>query len=194
MSIYFPVHTRNNSNLSISNLNHLPSYAAYLIKHKLNEYASYQLQLSRELKLPLLQALSHLTEAQISAIILQSANEYLSFLSENKAAEQINNSLSKWMNNQLPQIDQKDVSAEDITLVAYIRKKVFLHFINQYTSDQQVLVALIEEIDLFLLKGETEYANMYINLLRDRIQEQAYLSEKNCEYITSINLPVRLTH
>ncbi len=165
------MHTTKNSNLSVSPLKYLPSYANYLVQNKLTEYAGHQLKLSLELNLPILKAFSNLSYEQVLSIVIESSRDYLFYLSQNKAEEQIDISLTRWQKNQLPLIDQKDIVAEDITLITYIRKRTFLHFINEYTSNPQELVALITEIDLFLIKGETEYANTYINLLQGRIEE-----------------------
>jgi PAS domain S-box-containing protein len=172
------VHTQTQPLLSVSNLKHLPSYAGYLLKNRLRSYVEFTLHLSQKLNLPLLKALGSMNDEQIVSLGMETSKEYLTYLAQNKAEEQIETSLIKWIKNQLPVIDQKDVGAEDITLLSYVRKQAFLHFITEYTNDIQEIVALIEEIDLFITRSETESTNTFIDLLRNRIREQSYLNEK----------------
>lgn len=172
------MHTETQPLLSVNNLKHLPSYAGYLLKNHLRSYVEYTLYLSRRHNLPLLKALANMSEEQTIALGMETSKEYLTYLAQNKAEEQIETSLIKWIKNQLPVIDQKDVGAQDITMLTYVRKQGFLHFITGYTNDIQEMVPLIEEIDLFLTRSETESTNTYIDLLRTRIREQSYLNEK----------------
>ena len=166
------------SALSLNNLKYLPSYAEYLLKNHLREYSEQLLSYSRELNLPLLKAVEGMADEQMVMLGIETSKEFLTCLSQNKAEEQIETSLIRWIKNQLPVIDQKDIGAEDITLFTYIRKKLFLYFITGYTKDVNQIVLLIQEIDLFLTKSETESANTFIDLLRNRVREQSYLNEK----------------
>jgi PAS domain S-box-containing protein len=175
---FIPVYTQTQPTLSVRNLKHLPSYAGYLLKNCLRPYAEYTLHLSRKFNLPLLKAVANLNEEQLILLGMETGKEFLTYLAQNKAEEQIEASLIRWIKNQLPVIDNKDVGAEDITLFAYIRKQAFLHFITGYNNDINTIVPLIEEIDLFLTRSETESTNTYIDLLRNRIREQSYLNEK----------------
>lgn len=109
---------------------------------------------------------------------MESAREFLTYLSKNRAEEQIESSIIKWIKNQLPVIDQKDIVAEDITLLNYIRKQSFLHFLPFYTQDINVLLELMKEIDLYTTRSVTESTNTYIDLLRNHIEEQSYLTER----------------
>lgn len=171
------VHTQIGATLSLTNLQYLPVFAEYLLG-RLREYAEQQVLLSRKLELPLLKSLGDRTDEQLILLAVETSREFLTYLAKNKAEEQIEQSLIRWIKNQLPHIDQKDIIAEDITLMNYIRKQNFLYFINDYTKDPRQILALIQEIDMFLTRSETESANTYIDLLRNRIREQSYLNEK----------------
>jgi hypothetical protein len=172
------VHIKAQPALSLQNLQYLPAYAGYLLKNHLREYAEQLLHLSRDLNLPLLKALHGMSNEQMILLSMETSKEFLTYLAHNKAEEQIEASLIRWIKNQLPVIDQKDVGAEDITLLTYIRKKTFLYFITRYSKTANDIVSLVEEIDLFLTRSETESTNTYIDLLRTRIKEQSYLNEK----------------
>lgn len=172
------MHIKTVSALSLNNLKYLPSFAGYLLKNHLREYSEKMLQFSRELNLPLLKSIERLSNEQLITLFMESSKDFLTYLFQNRAEEQIEASMIKWIKNQLPLIDQKDVGAEDITLITLIRKKTFLYFITDYCKTVTEIVSLVQEIDLFLTRSETESTNTYIDLLRTRIKEQSYLNEK----------------
>ena len=73
------------------------------------------------------------------------------------------------MDNCCPSSKKKNVAAEDITTVIYVRKKCFLHFLPDYCNEPDQTIQIIKEIDLFLFHAETAYTNTYINLLKERL-------------------------
>jgi len=150
------VHIKTQPALNLHNLKYLPSYAGYLLKNRLRQYSEHILQLSRQLNLPVLKALDGISDEQLMLLGIESSKVYLSYLAQNKAEEQIEASLIRWIKNQLPVIDKKDVGAEDITLMTYIRKNTFLYFISEYYTSTKEIVALVGEIDIFLTSSETE--------------------------------------
>jgi PAS domain S-box-containing protein len=172
------VHIKTISTLSLRNLKHLPAFAAFILKNHLREYSEQFIHFSREVNLPLLKSFEGMNSEQMIMISMEVNKEFLTYMAQNKAEEQIEASLIRWIKNQLPVIDQKDVGAEDITLITFIRKKLFLYFITAYTKSANNIVSLVQEIDAYLTRSETESVNTYIDLLRSRIREQSYLNEK----------------
>ena len=163
---------------SLRNLKYLPSFAAYILNHKLKEYVQLQIKLSRELNVPLLKALAHLNESQIEALSTATTTEFLNYISENKAEQLIDKSMTQWASNTLPTIDKYDISADDITQITYIRKQNLLHFIPEHCSSTEQVIELVKEIDLISLESETRSTNFYINLLKHRIEENTHFIEK----------------
>ena len=163
---------------SLRNLKYLPSFAAYILNHKLKDFVRLQIKLSRELNVPLLKALAHLNEEQIEALSTATSTEFLNYISENKAEQLIEKSMAQWASNTLPTIDKYDISADDITQITYIRKQNFLNFIPEYCSSTEQAIELVKEIDLISLESETRSTNFYINLLKQRIEENTHFIEK----------------
>lgn len=172
------MHTKSIKKVSLQELNYLPSFAAYLLAHKLQEYVVQQLQLSRELKLPLLKLIEHLSTGELINLTTESSSEFLNYLAQNKASEYIQLSTTRWKDNQLPLIDKYEIVAEDISLVTYLRKRVFTHFITDYCRDTEQVLELIKEIDLFCTETEISNTNTYINILKEKISENSHLIEK----------------
>lgn len=170
--------TKTESIQSLQALACLPAFAEYLLTQKLTEYVNEQLRLSRELDLPLLQHLSSLSEEELYGMAKASIIEFLNYLAQNRAQEQINASIQNWQDNNLPMVDKDDIIAEDISLTNYIRKRSFLHFLPAYSQDTGHMISLIQEIDLFLLQSERALTRTYISLLKNRIDEHSHFIEK----------------
>ncbi len=155
----------------------MPAYAGFIKKHCLADFVTEQTRLSLELKVPLLQYFSHMSAKEIHSMSLNTATEFLTFFENNLASEQIETSLSNWVNNQYPQLSKGEISSEDITLVTYIRKQVFLHFVKNYTNDVDTILNLIREIDQFSLASETALFKTYSTIVSEKIDEQVNLIE-----------------
>jgi PAS domain S-box-containing protein len=176
------VKTKTETRLSIEHLTYLPGYAQYLLQHRLHDYSSYQLKMAEEVELPLLRFFEGMTYEQKLNVIKNTLSEFLNFLSQNKAKQQIEDSLKKWTENLMPIVAKEDIVAEDITLAAYIRKKSLTHFIVDYTSEINNVIELINEIDLFISASQTAFTNTYINFLKEKILRDDVILHEN-EYL-----------
>jgi PAS domain S-box-containing protein len=163
------VKTKTEIKTSLENLSYLPAFAGYILQHRLIDFVTLQLQISEEVEIPLMKFLEHMSHEQKFEMVKNSAAELLLNLSQNKAKQQIESGVKKWMDNLLPSIPKEDVAAEDIAMVMYLRKKTFLNFLPDYCNESDQIIQLINEIDLFLFHAEAAYTNVYINLLKERV-------------------------
>lgn len=166
------------THIDITDLRHLPGFAGFILDYHLDAYVHEQLRLSREINLPLLKYFESLPQDRVFEIAKASSEELLTYLAKNKAREQVEAGLQKWLSNQLPVVNKDKIVAEDITLISYMRKQVLLHFIPLYTTDILESVEVIKEIDRFILASETVSTNTYIQLLKDDIREQLHFNKK----------------
>ena len=175
--------TKTQTKPSIENLKYLPAYAQYILKHRLEELTAYQMQIAEELEIPIMQFFKEMPDEQRFEITKNSAAEFLTYLAQNKAKQQIEFSLKQWKENMLPNIHKEDIVAEDITLLTYLRKKSLMHFIADYTSAVDDILEIIEEIDLFLITSQTASTNTFINLLKEKISgDEMVLRENEYRY------------
>ena len=156
----------------------LPAFAGYIAKNRLQEYVMVQSRLARELNIPLLKYFSHFTPEEMLARGLKSSGEFLQYLVENRAAEQLAEAISKWENNRLEFIGQDQIQLDDLLLISYLRKRAFTEMLPLYTADISLMLSLIEEVDAFFLTYDRGTSNTYVQLLRDRIKEDSYFKEK----------------
>src|SRR5437764_4371918 len=103
---------------------HLPAYATFLLNHHLDAYVTESIRLSYEVEVPLLKHLRHLSPQEQFQISKHTSTEFLTYLSQNRAQDQIKDSLQRWLTNQLELIDKYDIDAGDITIINYVRARV----------------------------------------------------------------------
>lgn len=154
---------------TLESLLHLPAFAQYILQHRLNDFAALQLQLSEEAEIPLLKLMLKVPNEEKLELLKNSSVELLSNLSQNQAREQIELSVKRWKDNMLPFVQKEDVVAKDITLSVYVRKRCFLKFLPEYSTEPGQIIAIAGELDLFLFHVETAYTDTYFNLLKEKI-------------------------
>lgn len=166
-------------NTKAENLNftYFPGFAGFILENHIKDYVLEQIVLSREVNLPLMKLFAHMTDEQILEIGLPGHSEFLSYARNNNLKELLDTSLRKWKEDQLEIIGQHDIAAEDITLGSYIRKQAMLKLLPLYTNDPFEIIEIIKEIDIYDSISSTESANLYINLLKDRINEHTHFIE-----------------
>jgi hypothetical protein len=155
------------------NFKYLPAFAKFILENHLDEFVEELIELCFKLNLPLLKLFSHLSREQIFEISKKSNIELLSILAENKAKEYLEESLEKWASNQHEMVGRFDVAAEDITLLNYIRQKALKKWIWKYTSNQEEVIRLNDEITDYTFGNNTSGTNTYIKILTERIERKS---------------------
>jgi PAS domain S-box-containing protein len=161
---------------------HLPSYARFLLNNRIANYADEQIRLSQLFHLPILAHLhKKFSDEELRSIATDAAREYLEYLASNRAREQIDSSINRWMDNQLKFIGQSEIAAKDITLINYIRGQSLKKFLLDFTHDAEEINSINAEIDLLLLGASTTLTEYFIDVLREKIAEQSKLASKVIE-------------
>ena len=158
---------------------HLPGFAGFILNDHLEEFVQEQLELSFRLNIPLLTSLrQRFSNAALLELSRSTSTDYLVYLKENRAFEQIKDSGEKWMNDQLDIIGKFQVTGQDITLINHVRQQAFRKLIPFYTKDVQEALELSAEIDTLMLGTITTSIDIYVNILKDKIQAESLLSDK----------------
>lgn len=155
----------------IKSFTYLPLYSRYILDHQLEEFAEEQYELAIALDLPLLKHLKQFDRQQLIEIYKASMTEYLQYLSENKGNDLTELSMIRWEANQLGVIGKFELVAEDITLLNYLRGKAFRKFIPFFTTELDVVLTLVDEVDTFLTVATTTATNTYIGILKEHITQ-----------------------
>lgn len=142
---------------------YLPAYAKFILDNKLHDFVLHLIALSREVNLPLMKLFKSFTQDQLVELGTNNTINSLTFLSENKASELIENMIKSWLNNEIPVIAKEEVVANDLTLVSFIRRKAFRDFLHYYTNDFLTFRNIMEEADEFTTEFETATLNIVLN-------------------------------
>ncbi|WP_207493946.1 PAS domain-containing sensor histidine kinase [Aridibaculum aurantiacum] len=155
----------------------LPAYAQFILENKLRPFAEEQVRLAKEVQVPILKYLPQEDEALLE-VSIPGIEEWLTSFSGNRIAEFITYSLQQWKSGQLPHLAKEAVLADDITLIAYVRKKGLLKFLPQYTNDVELVLRIVNEIDVYSLQVMNRSFSVYIEMFTKRIDEHAHFIEK----------------
>jgi len=156
-------------------LDHLPKYAAFLLKNHLTDFVTELIRLSREEDVPLLKYFSSMSDEKLFELGLISNEKMLTLLSQNKATEFIEESTKEFITNQLPIISREDILIEDITLVSLVRRKAFRNLLTRFTHDTAIFANIMEDVEIFVTATENASFNAY-----NKIQ-QAHINKINEE-------------
>jgi PAS domain S-box-containing protein len=135
-------------------------------------YAEKQVAISRAVELPLLKHFAHMTESEIVAVGQESNSSFLLAAEENTLREKLLEDLNKWFSDKMSVLKKEEIVAEDITLMTFVRKKVLSSFLPLYTSDIQLATAIMSEIDQYGVASDTASMNVYLDALRETIEEE----------------------
>lgn len=149
---------------------YLPDYASFLLDNQLEEFVRVGIRYSREEDLPLLKPLSKYSEGELVQLSLASNREVLEALGRNAIGDYIETNILKWVSNTLEVIDKNDVVAEDLTLLFFVRRKLFSYFLDTYTQNVYLHRSIIEEVDRYTTQEELISYNIFIKMQREELE------------------------
>jgi PAS domain S-box-containing protein len=167
----------------------LAEYARFLQKNRISELAQEQLRLSNQLNVPILSYVNHLDTAQILERSEQGIGKLLEALSTDRAVEYIEQSVLNWGNNQTPEIPGNQVSPGDITMVSFIRCKIFRDSLPYYTQDLDLCIQLMEEMNAFTSAQDSVSIRMLLTIQKELYEkhlENEYFIRKVTELTPSL--------
>ena len=151
--------------------NYLPDYATFLLNNKLTEFVTVGIRFCREVDLPLLKPLAKFSEEELVKLSIESNREILTALAANTIAELIEEKSKKWIANNLIIVDKEEITAEDLTLGFYLRRKIFGFFLDVYTKNVFLQKFIISELDVFTTQEELISLNIYLQMQRKKMDD-----------------------
>ena len=100
---------------------------------------------------------------------MESNREILFSLSKNDIGQHIEDNLKKWEDNTIAGIDKDDITAEDLTLGFFLRRKIFAYFLDSYTKNVVEQKFIIGELDAFTTQEELIAYNIYIKKQQEKL-------------------------
>src|SRR3954447_15589200 len=161
---------------------YLPEYATYLLDNKLELLVVEQIRLSYELQLPLLEYFKHLSREELKELSKPAMRNYLIHIIENRLDDFIQTSINTWKQNQLPMLTKNQIVSKDISLSILIRKRVFLKYITDYTTDAATILSIVEEFDTYISKTELLMFGCYSDIQQEEINRQLEIIQRSESY------------
>jgi len=155
---------------SIFKFQYLPEYADFILKNKLEEFVTVGIRFCREVDLPLLKPLAKLSEKELVSLSIESNRQILSSLASNRVGDLIETNVNNWVKNKIDIIDKNQVVAEDLTLVYFIRRKLFSYFLDSYTKNLVEQKFIIGEVDVYTTQEELISYNAYFQIQKENAE------------------------
>lgn len=146
----------------------LPLFADHILKHHLEAYVKETIRISYEVNLPMLKYFKDLSEKQLLELSTPGSRDVLQGLVDGTHGEMLAASIEKWTSNQLEWLEKDDFDADDVTLIAHVRKNGLMKFITRFTTEPAKIIALIEEIDEWQLDNTSQTVKTFFGLLQER--------------------------
>lgn len=158
-------------NRDVFKFKYLPDYADFLLKNRLTEFVTVGIRFCREVDLPLLKPLSKFSEEELVALSMESNKRILEAISKNEIPQLIDSNIQKWENDTIENISKHDVTAEDLTLGFYLRRKIFSYFLDCYTKNVVEQKFIIGEIDVYTTQEELIAYSIYIKSQQEKLDQ-----------------------
>jgi PAS domain S-box-containing protein len=172
----------------------LSALAAYIIKHKLPEAAELNLAEARQLKLPLLNQLKHISEEDIHRIFLDGTQKFLEHLANGTTLQDEEIALKNWQNDRLDGFRRNEIKGADITLVYSARKRVLLKYAAAYTQDPQLLIELVTEGEQLFSHLELRAYQMFSKIQHEEMVRLNMRLQEYQEELQVTNEELRESH
>jgi len=156
----------------------LPEFARFIFENHMEEYVRAVLDLCRELEVPTLKYFEHLTEEELVKLSVKRNTEFFEALINSKDTDEIKLALENWSKHQTDFVKKDQIQLDDLLLITYVRKRVFCSMMKSYSTDCDVLLKLIGELDQFFIEFDRVNTNTYVRQLKNRIEEDIYFREK----------------
>jgi PAS domain S-box-containing protein len=143
---------------------YLPEYADFLLKNKLKDFTSEQINIMKDMDVPVLKFFSHFKEEQLLEEGQKNTQLFLEAFKSNSVSDYIQISIDNWISNQYAFFTRENISIEDITLISFTRRKLFRHFLSDYTQDSSLSLKIMEEVDAFTVEIDTRSFNLMFDM------------------------------
>lgn len=169
-----------NSDLNNLDFKYLPEYAEFILKNKLKQYTLEQIRLGKKVDMPLMKHFEDLSDEQLVEFSTDKHKEFLKAASANQLSKYLQNTIKQLEDGELDIISKNHIVADDIHLGSFIRKNSLTSFLREYTSDTQLTLNIISEIDTYEASSAIAAGNLLEEVFK---QQQKELKIKNELYL-----------
>lgn len=146
----------------------LVAFLKFITENHLEAAARENIATARAMNLPLMKFFEHLPEDQLLAQSMQGIRDFYTSLADGSYLQRQAESMRLWEEDKLPGIPKDSIKPSDLVLIYAVQKKGYFKFLPAYTTDSQLVIDIVQELDKIYLEGQ----EMAVNLLF-RMQKEA---------------------
>lgn len=155
----------------------LPAYARYLLKNKLVELTERQFEWTKNLQPTFYRYLASRPEKELLETGRHSLEHFLEALADNRPQQFIEETTKVWLSNQIPLISRNQISPGDISQMSYVRRRLFMEFLPHYSADSSICMAVMQELDAFLVELESRTLDSLFRLNQELFSEAQSIAQ-----------------
>jgi PAS domain S-box-containing protein len=125
----------------------LTKYLVFIRENFLEEVAKDNLRIAREMNLPIMKIVEGMPEDLLIEQGKKSICDFADQLADGTYIQKRNESLKKWENDELPELKNHSLEAEDLILIYPLQRKMFYNFLPRYTQDVELTIHILELLD-----------------------------------------------
>ena len=156
----------------------LAAFARFLRATRLEAFADAQLVLQRQLEIPLLRLFAHLGDAELRALVVQGAEQFLADLEAGRALEVATQSLAAWEADELPGIPKDSVEASDLVLVYVAQERALQAFLPEFATDVPDALAIAAELRAHYAAAQDEAFKLFTRMRAEAAEREIAQGEE----------------
>lgn len=175
----------------------LKDFALFILEHKLYEVTRLNLEMTRELKLPLLSHHKHLSEEDLFSLFLKDQREFFQQIMEGTALHKAKESLFNQKKDKPEGIRREQLQVIDQVVVYSMRKQVAYKVLPEYSTDCSTLIAVIQDFESFHVELERMASELHIENKQEELHSKNHflssLIENSVNGIVAIDKDLKVT-
>lgn len=175
----------------------LTKYLHFIKENFLEEVAKDNLQNARTMNLPLMKMVEGMSDEMLLEQGKKSIRDFAEQMADGTYIEKRNESLRKWENDELPELKNHSIEAEDLILIYPLQRKMFYNFLTRYTKDLQLALDILQELDELQTKSQVDAMRILMRKQRqteERVKFQSYLLDNANDAILTTDMSRTITY
>jgi PAS domain S-box-containing protein len=151
----------------------LKNYTRYLRENRLRELAIYNLQLLKNMDIPIVKLMQQkgvfksLDDEATVKMTMESLNRSLESFENGTVYENAKITLQQWRQDKLPGIGKNEIHPSDLVLIYAVQKKAYQYFLPEFAPDSNEAIAILAEIEDFQTRVQTDATVMLFDIQKE---------------------------
>jgi PAS domain S-box-containing protein len=152
---------------------HFKEYASFCLFRNFEELSSAYITSVRELNIPYMELLSHLSEKQINIYFKERLRLFLQSAIEDNGLTEVYSIVNNWREGKLASnVNKYIIKPSDILLAFAARKNALLTHLPKFTNEISIALSIVEELNRFNLHLEDIIFQAYIEVQQESVNKK----------------------